>query len=288
MAPPKSSDYVVLSHIEHIRLRPDTYVGSVRPEVRNSYCISDEGPSRLVQKELPDYVPGLYKIFDEVLVNSIDQAKTDPALTTIKVTCNTETGRICIQNDGHGIPVEKHPQLRDLYTPEVIFGVLLSGTNYDDKEERLTGGRNGLGVKLINVFSSELAVEVIDPEGHLKFTQRWSDGMKRRGEPKVTRLSDAGTTTGSVKVSFVPNYASVGLRGLSDGCLGLERAVDAAACTPDRVKVVFGGKRISVKRFSEYVSFYVESSTPRVEYKDPKERWRVCFTRSDDDLGVFE
>lgn len=280
MAHRKSSDYVVLSHIEHVRLRPDTYLGRTTPETARLYVA--DGPSSIKLRTVADFVPGLYKIFDEVLVNCIDQSKVDDRLTKVKVSIDQEAGKVTVYNDGRGIPVEKHPNMTDSFTPEVIFGVLLSGSNYDDTVERVVGGRNGLGVKLTNIFSTSFELEVVDSERGLKLTQKWNK-MQRKGEPKVTRLRDNHNSTSYVKVSFVPDLSYFGVEKLSDALVAFfhKRVLDAAACTPERVGVYLDGKKVGVKSFNDYVSMYIgrPSETPRVEI-DAGPRWKVVIARA--------
>ena len=72
-----------------------------------------------------------------------------------------------IKNDGHPIPVEIHKEY-EVYVPEMIFGMLLTGSNFDDTEKRVVGGRNGFGAKLTNVFSTEFTVEVCDGRNYFK------------------------------------------------------------------------------------------------------------------------
>jgi DNA topoisomerase-2 len=104
--------------------------------------------------ETVSYNQGFDKTFDEILVNAYDHAirtrGSDCPLKTIKVKVDAESGEISVENDGQGIPIE----MTDFgcYTPELIFGTLLTSSNYDDKEERLTAGRNGYGAKLTNLF----------------------------------------------------------------------------------------------------------------------------------------
>ena len=61
-------------------------------------------------------------------------------------------------NNGRGIPVEMH-SVEKKYVPELIFGTLLTSSNYNDSQKKVTGGRNGYGAKLCNIFSSEFTVE---------------------------------------------------------------------------------------------------------------------------------
>jgi len=54
------------------------------------------------------FVPGLYKIFDEILVNAADNKQRDPTMKLIKVVVDREKGEISVENDGQGIPVQIH------------------------------------------------------------------------------------------------------------------------------------------------------------------------------------
>jgi DNA topoisomerase-2 len=103
--------------LEHILALPDTYIGSIEPQKITSY-IYDEPTKHMVTDELT-YIPGLLKIFDEVIVNAIDHSmrlKADEAkgkedikhVKNIKVTIDKETGRITILNDGNGVDIKKH------------------------------------------------------------------------------------------------------------------------------------------------------------------------------------
>ena len=67
-------------------------------------------------------------------------------------------------NDGKGIPVRKHQKEKELWVPELIFGSLLTSSNYDDNVKKTTGGRNGYGAKLTNIYSTEFTIETLDSE----------------------------------------------------------------------------------------------------------------------------
>lgn len=136
--------------LEHILLRPDTYVGSIEME-RSTRWILREGSAKFSMEEIA-YVPALYKIFDQVLVNAADNYQRDRKMNVLKVQLHAEEGWVSVQNNGKGIPVEIHKEEK-IYVPELIFGHLLTGSNYNDEEKKVTGGRNGYGAKLANIFS---------------------------------------------------------------------------------------------------------------------------------------
>ena len=95
-----------------------------------------------------------------------------------------------------------------IYVPELIFGHLLSGSNYDDTDERITSGRNGLGVKLLNVFSSEFQVECYDPQRQLLYKQKWKKNMKKVYTATITEKSGK---SGYTKISWKPDFSKFGL-----------------------------------------------------------------------------
>ena len=105
----------------------------------------------MVQRDC-NYVPGLYKIFDEILVNAADNKQRDPNMDTIRVEIDAAAGTIAVHNNGTAVPVQIHAD-EQVYVPELIFGHLLTGSNFDDVELKVTGGRNGYGAKLANIFS---------------------------------------------------------------------------------------------------------------------------------------
>lgn len=158
--------YQKKSQLEHILLRPDTYVGSVEKHTQTLW-VYEEG--RMVQRAVT-YVPGLYKIFDEILVNAADNKQRDSSMTWVKVKIDTEKNVISVFNNGEAIPVEIH-QKEGVYVPEMIFGHLLTSSNYDDSEKKTTGGRNGYGAKLTNIFSVKFIVETADGKRGKRYKQ---------------------------------------------------------------------------------------------------------------------
>jgi DNA topoisomerase-2 len=125
--------------------RPDTYIGSVEMSEQKMWVFDSEG--ECMRYRDVKIVPGLYKIFDEILVNAADNKIRDPSMDEVKVEINVDTGTISIHNNGRGIPIQIHDKEK-IYIPELIFGNLLTSSNYDDDEKKVTGGRNGFGAKV--------------------------------------------------------------------------------------------------------------------------------------------
>jgi DNA topoisomerase-2 len=82
-------------------------------------------------------------------------------MDTLKVIIDEKDNEITVWNNGQPIPVEIHKE-HNIYVPELIFGHLLTGANFDDNEEKVVGGRNGYGAKLTNIYSKKFILECND------------------------------------------------------------------------------------------------------------------------------
>ncbi|RIB16058.1 DNA topoisomerase [Gigaspora rosea] len=237
-------------------------------------------------------VPGLYKIVDEILVNAADNKIRDPSMNTIKVKIDKEQNLISIYNNGKGIPIEMHKD-ENIYVPELIFGHLLTSSNYDDNEKKVTGGRNGYGAKLTNIFSTEFIVETTDTTAKKKYRQVFKDNMSVKQNAKLTSYSKKEEYT---EITFKPDLAKFGLTELTDDIIALlkKRVLDMAGCSKN-VKVFLNDERLKIRNFKEYIQKYLpppnpsEDSTtksPDVIHEQVNERWEVGFTPSQE--GQFQ
>ena len=116
--------YQKKSQLEHILLRPDTYIGSIEKQ-RQVMWVFDHATKQMVSREC-SYVPGLFKIFDEIVVNAADNKQRDNSMNKLDVTINPDENTIRVWNNGSGIPVAIHSE-HQIYVPELIFGHLLTG-----------------------------------------------------------------------------------------------------------------------------------------------------------------
>jgi len=165
-----TSVYRKMTPLEHVLARPDTYIGSVETErAEHSYVLADDNGGTVMAWRPVTYNPGLYKIVDEIIVNAIDQSVLDPSVDKIAVDVDPDFGTITVLNTGRGVPVEKIEEHDGVWAPELIFGHLLTSSNYDDAEERIVGGKNGLGAKLTNIYSLKFDLEIVDPSSGQKY-----------------------------------------------------------------------------------------------------------------------
>ena len=272
-----------MTPLEHIVHRPDMYIGTTQRITEDVWVVDDVAePPCMVLRKL-SWVPGLYKIFDEILVNAADNKVRDPKnQTLIAVDINEAEGRIRVWNNGEGIPVEKHKEHK-MWVPEMIFGHLLTSTNYDDSEAKVTGGRNGLGAKLTNVFSSRFEIETVHRKSKKKFHMRWSANMTTPAPPTITDVEKDATDY--TMVTFWPDFSKFDMRGLvGEDIVQLwkRRVYDVAGCSDASLKCKLNGKSLPVHTFVDYVNMYPtmgEEYKPQ-SYARVNERWEVCVRPS--------
>jgi len=267
---------------QHILDNPDTYIGSVE-EVDSDLWIINDDNNKIIEKNIK-YIPGLFKLFDEGIVNCRDHvvrmsqaisAKQDNCLpvTKIEVTIE-EDGTIVMLNDGNGIDVAEHPEHK-IWIPEMIFGHLRTSTNYDKTEKKIVGGKNGFGFKLVLIWSLYGSVETVDHIRGLKYYQEFKNNLDEICKPKITKCK----TNPYTKITFKPDYKRLGINGLSSNIIALlkKRIYDVAAVTDKNIKVKYNGQLVPVKNFQQYIDMYIGDKTacPRV-YEEANERWEYA------------
>jgi len=246
MAKKIEDKYKVLDQISHILLRPGTYVGSNKPSTSLKWVFDD---GKMIQKEIT-YIPSFLKIFDEVVTNSVDEHQRNPKLNRIDVNIDLSKNQISVRDNG-GIPIVIHKD-HNQYVPEVIFGNLMSGSNYDDTEERTVAGTNGLGAKLSNVFSKEFIVSSCDGKNH--FLQIFSENMRERTKPVIKK-----STKNHTEITYTPDLEKFGIGSIDADHLKMieKRIYDIAACNTG-LKIYFNGALININSFDDYIKLYTE------------------------------
>lgn len=281
-----ASKYKKLTDKEHVLHAPDTYTGSMEPSINDLYCFDDD-TGRIVEKNI-SYIPGLFKLFDEAIVNcrdhSIRMAKASDSenehpVANISVSVE-EDGSISFENDGNGIDILKHPE-HGLWIPEMIFAHLRTGTNYNKSEKKIVGGKNGFGVKLIFIWSTYGRIETIDHKRGLMFVQEYHDNLNKIDAPKITKCKKKPYT----KISFKPDFARMKIAGFSPEMLALfkKRVYDISAVTAKNVKVKYNGTLVPCKTFQTYIDTYIgaKGEVKRI-YEEGGPRWEyaVCVSPS--------
>jgi len=258
---------------EHILSLPDTYIGSVQSDTINMW-IHDDSQELNMKKDIT-FVPGLYKIYDEILVNASDNTIRDKTCKIIKVTIDQDIGRITVWNDGTGIPVQIHKEY-NVYIPELIFGHLLTSSNYDQKGKTV-GGKNGIGAKACNIFSTEFVVKTLDTKNKKEYCQKFENNMFKVNPPEIKSIADKSKSY--TEISFIPDFKRFGIKGLTNDIINLfkKRVYDVAAYCGAKVKVYLNDKHINIGDFKDYIrTFYPKDSIPsNITYKKFNERWKV-------------
>src|SRR5215213_10216301 len=168
-----AKDITVLEGLEPVRRRPGMYIGGVGSA-------------------------GLHHLVWEILDNSIDEAMNGHA-STVWVTLHKDGSSITIEDDGRGIPVDKHPATRKSAL-EVIFTVLHAGGKFDHGSYKTAGGLHGVGASVVNALSKELVATVRRDGG--EWEQRFKQGKPLGPLKKVGPARGSGT-----KVFFHPDPA---------------------------------------------------------------------------------
>lgn len=288
-----------------------SFMGDILNKVGNA---NTGGQTRMIMRQL-QYVPGLYKIYDEVLVNAMDhwtrmnelirkqklikegEMEETPEVTlkmkfkpvkNIKVDIDQENNIISIMNDGDGIPVVMH-KTYEVYVPELIFSQFLTSGNYQGKGKnaeqlnqiKIIGGKNGFGAKLTAAYSKSFTIETVDANRKKKYIQTYRNNLDEIDQPIIT--DDAGAPY--TKITFEPDLERFGLPNLTNDMTALfkKRVYDMAGwCTG--VNVFYNDFRIPIRDFNQYTNLYLgpkNNGRKRVFCK-VGDRWEICATVSED------
>jgi DNA topoisomerase-2 len=277
---------------QHILDNPDTYIGSVESIDADMWIMSENG-NKIVEKNI-NYIPGLFKLFDEGIVNCRDHvvrmktrvdSKSENALpvTHIDIEINPD-GTITMTNDGNGIDVAEKD---GIWIPELVFGHLRTSTNYNKDEKKIVGGKNGFGFKLVLIWSTYGRVETVDHIRGLKYVQEYKNNLDEICKPSITKCKNKPYT----KITFKPDYQRLGIQGPSADIIALlkKRVYDISAITDKNLKVKYNDNLVPIKNFQQYIDMYIgdKAEAPRV-YEENGERWEyaVALTPTNEFIQV--
>lgn len=289
-----ANQYKKHTHREHILELPDTYIGSIDTSVENRWVWNPE--KSCMEYKAVRFCPGFLKIFDEILVNALDHRvrqdgrlkKHEDSIPVKHIDVSYTPTTITVRNDGDGIPVEMHAET-GLWAPELIFGHLLTSSNYDKTEEKVVGGKNGYGAKLTNIFSSEFTVESVDHRAKKRYSQSWTKNMTTVSKPKIL----SATCKPFTELSYTPDLSRF-LWGTEQPTtipadmlsVIATRVIDAAACAGKDCKVTLNGQLVTTNAFPKFISLYLTDDTSkscstegehakRLAYESAGERWEI-------------
>jgi DNA topoisomerase-2 len=266
-------------------LSKSMWAGSQKLQSMATYVLryDTEYEENIFKNIVLSYPPALFKIIDEGVVNAIDHCiHFSKLVDKIKISID-DIGRITIYNNGPGISVTKVKNIRDveMYMPQLVASEFLAGDNLDDNGSNTKGGTNGIGLKLIAGFSSELTLETVDSETGLKFVQTYSNRLLDISPPIITKTKEAPYT----QISFIPVYSEFKLSfdKFKSTMIDLltARAWQAAAYCP--ASIYFNNKKIPIKTFVDFCQMFTKNEVKSFVFKQSngKHPWDVCFAVSD-------
>ena len=274
--------YQKLTQREHVLHRSGMYIGSIKKQTEELWVADENSDGSIkMKKKMVLYSPGFMKIFDEILTNATDHSFRDSTVNIIKVDYDKSTGEISVWNNGKGIPVKLHKE-HNMYVPELIFGHLLSGSNYDDNSTRTGAGTNGLGSKVVAIYSKKFVIETVDSDEKQRFIQEFTDNMENRTKPKITNNSGKSFT----KITFIPDYSRFEMSGLEDDTILLirKRVLDCIACTNNNVQIYLNDERLKGKGLTDYIGYFFDNEKIINEsYTD-----RICYNNGETVEYIWE
>lgn len=259
MARKIEDEFKKLNDIEHCLLKPGMYIGSTNYYNDDKWILED---NKFKLKNV-DYIPGFFKIFDEIITNSIDESKRNKKLNKIEV--DITENEISVKDNG-GIPVVKH-KIHKEWIPEMVFSNLKTGSNFHDEDNRSWAGTYGVGSTVTNIFSKSFVV--ITADGKNKFEQVFEDNMKIKNKPTIKKSTQKFT-----KIKFKPDVKRFNLEKIDDIHFKIleKRVYDVAACNP-KIKIYFNKELIKINSFQDYIKYYVDDFIWETQ---SNENWQVA------------
>ena len=259
------------TQISHVLERPDMYIGSVQTKTEEKWLIEKNAAGHLnVVRSIITFNPGLDQIIAEMIANAVDHVQrcifqNKEPVTKIEV--NIDSTSFSIKNNGStsGIPIALHPK-EGIYNAELVFGHLLTGTNFDDAVSRKWGGKNGVGVKATNIYSKEFTVEYVCD--NMKYVQTWSNHMSEKTAAHITKCKSKDY----MKITCKPDFKLFKLESFDDNNGGLstrklieKRVYDMSAVTSKKVSITLNDSKIELKDFKDYIDLFLKDDDDDVK-----------------------
>ena len=238
------NDFKMLSDREHILLRPSMYIGSINFEDQEDFNFDNDH----IKYENFKIIPGLCKIINEVIDNSIDEAIKTNFKYGNEISIIIEKDKVQVQDNGRGIPVVKQGEL---YQPYLCWGRAKSGSNFED-DNHIQIGTNGVGSYCTNVWSEKFVGETDDGKNYYKVT------FKNNAETfteSISKSKSQGTT-----VTFYPDLKRFNITEIDENHVNyIYQRILCLANIFDKIKFKFNKKLIRVKNFKEFAKLFNEN-----------------------------
>lgn len=245
-----------LTDREHIVLRPSMYIGSVSLESHNNLIFENifEEP-KATQKDLT-YSPGLIKIINEVIDNSVDAIIKTGKGSTIKVEIADDF--VKVQDDSTGFPLPTSKNIEEF--PVVLaLGNARAGSNFNDEENQGQMGTNGVGAFATNCFSKKFEVSTVN--SNIEIKANWHDNAILQKVQQSETNSKSGTI-----VKFFPDLEKFNNSKLDTNVLDVigSRLVMLNLVYPE-IKFSLNNKRIKIPKRLD--ALFARDDTPYVSHK---------------------
>lgn len=298
------SKYKHLSQKQQILARPGRHIGDITNHtetvwlcdvIKNKESESHQGQKdtiKILEKDINNN-QALIHLFYEILVNAQDNAlesnNTDVPCKKIEITVTNNS--VTIWNDGMWIKIQKHKYAKDeenvgdIYEHELIFGVLNSSSNYDEKKKKRIGaGLHGEGGKLVNLFSKKFEIESCDPDTSQIYKQTWENNMSKKSKPKITKTK---RKTGYTQVTFLPDFERFGLTEFSQDHISLMRKLAVECSLFTGVKTIFNGFPLKIKNLEQYVNNYIPDNVNKISFVSEDSQVVICEKQGNNKVKHF-
>jgi DNA gyrase/topoisomerase IV subunit B len=256
--------YQQLDEIEWVLKRSDALLG---PNVNKEKLTRTFKDGKIINQTI-SVNQAFFQIHREPLSNCVDNVKRsslhlsetgarseESPVTKIVITIDKDTGTSSFWNDGMAISCDFDEE-KGMYVPQFVFGKLFSGSNFEDEEERLISGRNGVGVKSTNIFSKEFSIEIAG--NGVLYKQKWTENMRQVSSPIITQLKKKNRGQGQTYalITFKPDFEKFGIPGYTDEFISYmeKQAIDASMVTG--VSVIFNSREYKISSPKEYMELY--------------------------------
>lgn len=236
-----------MSEREHILKRPAMYIGAVNLTTSSEFIYEND---KIIYKEV-QYVPGLIKIINEIIDNSIDVAIKTNFQKSNNIQIKITDDFVEVIDNGTGIPVEKNQD--GIYLPALAWGHARAGSNFDDDDNRIQIGMNGIGSFATNCFSKKFIG--ISNDGKNIYTITFSNNAEKYTESIKQSNGETGVT-----VKFYPDLERFGLEKIDEVHKNIiyQRLINLSISFPE-ITFKFNGKKVNINSFKKFVSLFNES-----------------------------
>ena len=255
-------EIVTMSDTQHVLNRPDTYIGDSSTVEEEVTLITEDG----LKNVKVFYSKLALKLFDELFVNSLDHFTRNEHIlrNSYRISVYKDKNTVTIRNNFNVIPASEDALKR-------LFATMRTGTNFDDEENRITGGRNGLGCKLVAIFATEASVTVA--YCHSKLTMYMKDHMSKISFGPIVQTVEEDYFEYSynlTKDKYTAKYLTL-VDPLPDSVI-LSRMMMASYLP---IKMSFCGRLLPKFTWQEFANLFCNSHVYAVESKTS--HWKIAI-----------